>query len=232
MPFRRACPQNSSLQACSRNYNLFLDHDQDFCNFFKRYYEIGISLEPVIEKISGRSYLIGIFKGEKGDITFDHLGGFYVPRYTTESPDEPYPFDCSQMAALVEYYLERSGIRAKIAVTGNLTTRNGETVASLSDVQWQNNFTHAFVVVDIPGGPYYLDTARPDFNRSENLILIGPEDAEYNKPYYDYEQLYSSIYELIRASHQDPAGRLLEEFAWWGSPVFLPEKKKSLKSSI
>ncbi len=67
---------------------------------------------------------------------------------------------------------------------------------------------------------YYIDPSRPDFNRSTKLTLIGPGDPEYDKPYYEYEHVYENIYELIKESHNDPNGWLLDEFDCWNSEVF------------
>lgn len=181
-------------------------------DFLRRYYELDKSIEPNLNEMEGKTYLC----------SFD--GGFFMPVYRWESSDDKVnAFDCSEMAALTEYYLERSGIKARIAISVNLTSANGETIAATDATPSESNFTHAFVLLDLPGGPYFIDPSRPDFNRSENLMLIGPEDSEYDKSYYHYDHIYDNIYDLISVSHYDLEGRLLDQFDWWNSKFFIEE---------
>ena len=178
-----------------------------------------LQFEPLVEEGNGTRYLVGVFRNNTTEVPLETLGGFFMPAYRTDR------FDCSEMAALTEYYLESSGIRARIAVAGNLTKVNGEAVASTAATPPEANFTHAFVLLDLPGGPYYIDPSRPDFNRSEKLMLIGPGDPDYGKPYYDYERVYENIYDLIKESHSDPEGWLLDQFDWWNSAFFVRERE-------
>lgn len=180
----------------------------------KGYYRIDIQVMPLIVNDGNKCHLKGRVLPGGEEI---EMGNFYMPKYSTGSNGNP-QFDCSQMAALMEYYLERSGIRAKIAVTGNLTTQDGEVIASNSNVPSSRNYTHAFVIIDAIGGPYYIDTASPDYVGQEKLEILSPANDEYNKPYYKYREIYDSIYDVIKAGHLSSGkNRLYEEFSWWQS---------------
>jgi len=193
-------------------------------SFFKQYYDLDLQLESLVEEGNGTSYLVGIFRNNTTEVRFETFGGFFMPAYRPEMRGkEVVAFDCSEISALTEYYLERAGIPAKIAITGNLTNVSGKMVASTRMARPESNFTHAFVLLDLSGGPYYIDPSRPDFNRSAKLMLIGPGDPEYGKPYYDYERVYENIYALIKESHSDPKGWLLDQFDWWNSAFFREE---------
>jgi tetratricopeptide (TPR) repeat protein len=197
-------------------------------SFFKQYYDLDLQLKPLVEERNGTRYLVGVFRNNTSEIRFETLGGFFMPAYRPEMRGkEVVAFDCSEIAALTEYYLERAGIPAKIALTWNLTNASGKIVASTGIARPGSNFTHAFVLLDLPGGPYYIDPSRPDFNRSAKLMLIGPGDPDYDKPYYDYEHLYENIYDLINESHSDPKGWLLDQFDWWNSGFFVRDQERA-----
>ena len=89
------------------------------------------------------------------------------------SPYEENKFDCSEMSAYMEWYLEKYGFNASICVAQDFRGF-GEPGA------------HAWVKVDtIDGKTAYIEaTAQRD--------LIVKEDKDYNNP----ERVYSSIYEV------------------------------------
>ena len=165
-----------------------------------RYYELDLQLEPKVETVNGTSYLVGIFRNSTTKIELDKLGDFFMPAYNNHRSNS------CEIAALTEYYLEKSGIRAKIAYFYNFT--GGD---------------HAYVMVDLPSGAYFIDPTNfsdPDSGRME---LIAPEDEDY-RFYSEYEYLYENIYQLIEDSLTTPERRKLYlEFDWWNSPMFLIE---------
>jgi hypothetical protein len=165
-------------------------------NYMKRYYEMDNQSDPILERIGGHSYLT------------TYGGGFYMPLY------RPDMFDCSQMAALMEYYLERSGVKAKIVYSYNFKAEgNG----------------HAWVAVDLPGGPYYIDATNFTKDGPRSIELIDPGDNSYSF-YSGYDHLYESIYDLINDSLTDTRDtkRLYHEFDWWDSPMFAADRAKLL----
>ena len=172
--------------------------------FLKEYYELNLQLEPLVVRENGTSYLLGMYHNNSTGVKFENLGGFYMPEYKESQ------FDCSQQAALMEYYLERNGIRAKIALSNNFTLggKNGK---------------HAWVEVVNSSGACYVDVTifKP---KNGKLRLITPEDSDY-VAYSSPEHLYSNIYELIGASLANPRNennsKFYREFAWWNSPWFV-----------
>lgn len=104
-------------------------------------------------------------------------------------------FDCSEMAAYLEWMLERHGFDSKVC----LASQFGE-----------DNAPHAWVAVDIPPRRYYVEpTAR---NQGGFLFsVIKPMDGDY-KDYSDYDGIYEDIYELSNAGP-------ISEFDWWRDPA-------------
>jgi|GEM_PF-3583773 len=172
-------------------------------DFMKRYYELDRQSDPMLERKEGHTYLT------------TYAGGFFMPIY------KPDVFDCSQMAALLEYYLERSGIKAEIACSNSFALGG-------------NSSKHAWTEVDLPGGPYYIDATRhkPEHNK---IMLIAPEDgdyAHYSKP----DHLYDNIYDLIKDSHNNPnednKKYLYIDFNWWDSSIFMKDQQSLGKELI
>jgi hypothetical protein len=160
----------------------------DLLDFLHRYYELDKPLEPRLIERDGNTCLAA------------YESGFFMPIYTNES------FNCGETAALVEYYLERSGINASIACAYNFSAVG-----------------HAWVKVDLPGGPYYIDAT--NFTRPEDgvLELIAPGDIGYAR-YSGYDRLYESIYDVLLENHVDIEAKvenpLYYEFDWWESEMF------------
>jgi hypothetical protein len=103
-------------------------------------------------------------------------------------------FDCSEMAAYLEWMLEKHGFDAKVCLCQSFR---------------ETNMPHAWVAVDIPPRRYYIEpTAR---NRGGfSFSVIKPQDGNY-KDYDRYDGVYDDIYELSRAAP-------VSEFDWWRDP--------------
>ncbi len=104
-------------------------------------------------------------------------------------------FDCSEMAAYLEWMLEKHGFDSKIC----LVSQFGE-----------DKLPHAWVAVDIPPKRYYVEpTAR---NQGGFVFsIIKPYDGNY-KDYSNYDGIYNDIYELSK-------NKPLSEFDWWIDPA-------------
>ncbi len=117
------------------------------------------------------------------------IGPGFLRRYSTNE------FDCSEMAAYLEWMLEKHGFDSKIC----LASEFGD-----------DNEPHAWVAVDLPSRRYYIEpTAR---NQGGFVFsIIKPLDAEY-KEYGNYDGIYEDIYEASKAGP-------ISEFDWWADPV-------------
>ena len=181
-PIRPLGPDGSSFYEAFKISEISGSYD-----FFKRYYEIDHRIDPILKRIGERTYLTA-------------RGGFYTPAYELDR------FDCSEIAALMEYYLERSGIGSKIAYSSDF-----------------GGGGHAWVLVDLPGGPYYMDATNFSDSETGELELIAPGDEKYEK-YSKYQHLYDNIYELlIDCSSSTERRWLYQEFDWWNSPVAIED---------
>ncbi|HOK58010.1 MAG TPA: hypothetical protein PLW12_04660 [Methanothrix sp.] len=83
-------------------------------------------------------------------------------------------FDCSEMAAFLEWKLERYGFDSKICV----------------------NSTHAWVAVDISGKRYYIEPTAINVG-GFIFTTIKPYDGRYAS-YANYDRIYEDIYEATR----------------------------------
>jgi hypothetical protein len=107
---------------------------------------------------------------------------------------DPDNFDCSEMAAYIEWMLEKHGFDAKICLS-----------KSFADTE----MPHAWVAVDIAPRRYYIEpTARNQGGFSYSVIK--PLDGNY-EDYDRYDGIYEDIYELSNAGS-------ISEFDWWSDP--------------
>jgi len=103
-------------------------------------------------------------------------------------------FDCSEMAAYLEWMLEKHGFDSKIC----LAKRFGDT-----------NMPHAWVAVDIDGRRYYVEPTA--HNKGGFMFsIIKPLDGNYRE-YNQCDRIYEDIYELSSAAP-------VSEFDWWSDP--------------
>ncbi|NPV62692.1 MAG: hypothetical protein HPY61_08695 [Methanotrichaceae archaeon] len=103
-------------------------------------------------------------------------------------------FDCSEMAAYLEWMLQKHGFDAKVCLSNSFV---------------ETNMPHAWVAVDTACRRYYIEpTAR---NRGGfSFSVIKPQDGNY-RDYDRYDGIYDDIYELSRAAP-------ITEFDWWSDP--------------
>ncbi len=110
------------------------------------------------------------------------LGKGFITPYQCSS------FDCSEMAAYIEWKLECHNVTAYIA------TRD----------DWQDGYGHAWVIVPLRGGKYLA--IEPTVSATEGSL--GAEMITYDPEYFVYDQLFEDIY---RASEFFGVG----EWDWW-----------------
>jgi len=96
------------------------------------------------------------------------LGKGFIMPYQCSS------FDCSEMAAYIEWKLECHNITAYIA------TRD----------DWQDGYGHAWVIVPLRGGKYLA--IEPTVSATEGSL--GAEMITYEPKYFVYDQLFEDIY--------------------------------------
>lgn len=106
-------------------------------------------------------------------------------------------FDCSNMAALLQWRLKSQGYNAKICLSSQF--QDGPRYGY-----------HAWVAVDLGGIRYYLDPPEPA------LLTIGPDDERYacfNNP----AQVYDNLSDLLQ-EHPYP-----KDWSWWNRLNFSVE---------
>ena len=103
-------------------------------------------------------------------------------------------FDCSEMAALIEWYLEGHGVDAMI-VTGE---HNQPHDISFGGFEYRNNTgDHAWVIANISGMDLLIEPT---------MARIVPKSLER---YYVPDNRYSDIYDVVDSS------RCVDEYDWW-----------------
>jgi len=114
------------------------------------------------------------------------LGSGFVTPYQADT------FDCSEMAAFVEWKLENRGFDAKMCISNDFA---GEGVG------------HAWVAVDLPVRRYYIEPTSHNYGTGYTFMVVQPFQDRYSD-YDDYERVYDDVYEL--AKHEP-----LDEYDWW-----------------
>ena len=115
-------------------------------------------------------------------------------------------FDCSEMAALIEWYLEGRGVNTRI-LTGEHNQPHNVLVGGF---EYTNNTgDHAWVASNISGKVFLIEPT---------MARIVPESLEQ---YYIPDGSYSDIYDVVDSS------RSASEYDWWtvveiGSPLPFP----------
>lgn len=112
-------------------------------------------------------------------------------------------FDCSEMAAYLEWMLEKHGFDSKIC---------------LADRFANGSIAHAWVAIDLPPKRYYVE---PTALNTGGFIFstIKPYDGNY-KDYSKYDAIYEDIYEVTK---ENP----VSEFDWWNDPQLAYNLKES-----
>ena len=110
------------------------------------------------------------------------LGKGFITPYQCSS------FDCSEMAAYIEWKLECHNVTAYIA------TRD----------DWQDGYGHAWVIVPLRGGKYLA--IEPTVSATEGNL--GAEMITYEPEYFVYDQLFEDIYGASEFFG-------VEEWDWW-----------------
>ena len=110
------------------------------------------------------------------------LGKGFITPYQCSS------FDCSEMAAYIEWKLECHNVTAYIA------TRD----------DWQDGYGHAWVIVPLRGGKYLA--IEPTVSATEGSL--GAEMITYEPKYFVYDQLFEDIYGASEFFG-------VEEWDWW-----------------
>jgi len=110
------------------------------------------------------------------------LGKGFITPYQQSS------FDCSEMAAYIEWKLECHNVTAYIA------TRD----------DWQDGYGHAWVIVPLRGGKYLA--IEPTVSATEGDL--GAEMITYDLEYFAYDQLFEDIYGASEFFG-------VEEWDWW-----------------
>lgn len=112
-------------------------------------------------------------------------------------------FDCGEMAAYLEWMLEKHGFDTKIC---------------LADRFANGSIAHAWVAIDIPPRRYYVE---PTALNTGGFIFstIKPYDGNY-KDYCRYDAIYEDIYEVTK-------NNLVSEFDWWNDPQLAHNLKES-----
>ena len=110
------------------------------------------------------------------------LGKGFITPYQCSS------FDCSEMAAYIEWKLECHNVTAHIA------TRD----------DWQDGYGHAWVIVSLRGGKYLA--IEPTVSATEGSL--GAEMITYDLEYFVYDQLFEDIYGASEFFG-------VEEWDWW-----------------
>jgi hypothetical protein len=110
------------------------------------------------------------------------LGKGFITPYQCSS------FDCSEMAAYIEWKLECHNVTAYIA------TRD----------DWRDGYGHAWVIVSLRGGKYLA--IEPTVSATEGDL--GAEMITYDPEYFVYDQLFEDIYGASEFFG-------VEEWDWW-----------------
>ncbi len=110
------------------------------------------------------------------------LGKGFITPYQCSS------FDCSEMAAYIEWKLECHNVTAYIATRDN----------------WRDGYGHAWVIVPLRGGKYLA--IEPTVSATEGDL--GAEMITYEPEYFVYDQLFEDIYGASRFFGVD-------EWDWW-----------------
>ena len=110
------------------------------------------------------------------------LGMGFITPYQCSS------FDCSEMAAYIEWKLECHNVTAYIATRDN----------------WQDGYGHAWVIVPLRGGKYLA--IEPTVSATEGSL--GAEMIKYEPKYFVYDQRFEDIYEASMFFG-------VEEWDWW-----------------
>ena len=112
-------------------------------------------------------------------------------------------FDCSEMSAFMEWYLEGHGVDTVI-VTGE---RNQSHNISTGGFEYEKGAgDHAWIIANVSGERFLIEST---------LARVVPKSLER---YYLADKTYNDIYDAVRSS------RSVEEYDWWavmdiGSPV-------------
>ena len=110
------------------------------------------------------------------------LGKGFITPYQQSS------FDCSEMAAYIEWKLECHNLTAYIATKDD----------------WQDGYGHAWVIVPLRGGKYLA--IEPTVSATEGSL--GAEMITYEPEYFVYDQLFEDIYGASEFFG-------VEEWDWW-----------------
>jgi hypothetical protein len=112
-------------------------------------------------------------------------------------------FDCSEMAAYLEWMLEKQGFDSKIC---------------LADRFANGSLSHAWIAIDIPPKRYYVE---PTALNSGGFMFstIKPYDGTY-RDYSKYDAIYEDIYGVTKSNP-------VSEFDWWNDPQLANNLKKS-----
>lgn len=119
------------------------------------------------------------------------LGGGFVTSYQIDE------FDCSEMAAFIEWKLERYGFESDICISSDFSG---------------TGYGHAWVAVDLPAGRYYVEPTVRNYGKEYSFMIIQPSEDRYYK-YDNYDRVYFDIYELAKYER-------LKEFDWWNALDF------------
>jgi hypothetical protein len=103
-------------------------------------------------------------------------------------------FDCSEMSAFMEWYLEGHGVDTVI-VTGE---RNQPRNISAGGFEYEKGAgDHAWIISNVSGGRVLIEPT---------LARVVPKSLE---TYYITDKTYNNIYDVVRSS------RSVEEYDWW-----------------
>jgi len=105
-------------------------------------------------------------------------------------------FDCSEMAAYLEWMLEGYGFDTKICISRSFQDQGG----------------HAWLAIDLPVRRYYIEPTQNNFAGAKAFAVIQPMDDEY-ADYNNYDFIYDDIYDLTK-------NQGVGEFDWWNQVHF------------
>jgi hypothetical protein len=112
-------------------------------------------------------------------------------------------FDCSEMAAYIEWKLENNGIDAKICTAKNFSGKG---------------FGHAWVAVDLPHSKRcFIETTMMSgtVGVPKYAIIRGNDrDMQEYNDYSNYDNIFEDIYEMVKYA------RSAEEVDWWNDVDF------------
>lgn len=126
--------------------------------------------------------------------TIDELWRMTGIGFARQSQDAT--FGSSEMAAYLEWMLEKYGFDTKICRSDNFR---------------QAGIAHAWVAVDLPRGRYFVEPTARNV-KDWAFTVIRPYDVTY-PDYKRYESIYNDIYEAGR-------NESLDRFDWWNEDGF------------